>query len=259
MLRPGEGHLYLESTELLGSEDQPSPVRRDLFGQLSEQERDRFRRYLFAKDRDLFLLAHGLLRNLLTAYCPEARPCEWEFTLGDYGKPGLAKDAGLQFSLSHAGQRAAILLTRSVPCGVDIEPLREVPQCLEVSKRFFAAGEHRAVTASDRPHRRFLEFWTAKEACAKTLGLGLKLDFGAFDLSTNTETLYLPGTGVEPVRRHRVYRQGFIRKGYCVAVGFLGEKTTLSVFEPGTMSFGDRCPPPLPSSPSRPCFHESSP
>jgi phosphopantetheinyl transferase len=247
--------LYLVSTELLGSEDQPSPVRRDLSGLLSRQEHDRFRRYLFAKDRDLYLLAHGLLRNLLTAYCPEARPWEWEFTLGDYGKPKLATNAEFQFNLSHAGQRAAVLLTRSVPCGVDIEPIREVPQCLEVSKRFFAAGEHRAVMTSDRPDRRFLEFWTAKEACAKTLGLGLKLDFGAFDLSTSTETLYLPETGIEPVRRHRVYRRGFIRKGYSVAVAFLGEKTTLSVFEPGTMLFGDGYPPPLSSSPSRPCFH----
>ncbi len=248
MLRPTEGHLYLVGTELLGSEDQPSPVRRDLFDQLSGQEHERFRRYLFVKDRDLFLLAHGLLRNLLTAYCPEVRPWEWEFTLGDYGKPSLAKDAGLQFSLSHAGQRAAILLTRSVPCGVDIEPLREVPQCLVVSRQFFAAGEHQAVMASDRPHRRFLEFWTSKEACAKTLGLGLKLDFGAFDLSTSAETLYLPENGVEPVRRYCVYRRGFIRQGYCVAVAFLGEKTTLSVFDPGTMLFGDGRPPPLPSS-----------
>ena len=255
LLPPGEGHLYLASTDMLGPEECPTPLRGNLLDQLSRQERERFNRYLFPKDRDLHLLAHGLLRNLLTAYYPDFRPREWEFVSGDHGKPQLAALAEIQFNLSHAGQRVAVLLTRSTPCGVDIEPVRKVPSCLELSQRYFTNDEHRAVKTSDCPDWCFLEFWTAKEACAKTLGLGMKLDFGAFDLSTGAETLDLPETGVEPIRQHRVHRQGFIRKGYCVAAAFLGEKTKLSVFEPGTTLFGDGNPPPLSSLPARARFN----
>jgi 4'-phosphopantetheinyl transferase len=233
---PGQGraHLWLASTDRLGPEERPSPLRRSLLSRLSAAEHERLSRYLFAKDRDLYLLAHGLLRSLLSAYHPAVAPRDWRFSRGDHGKPALCSDLGIELSLSHAGRRAAILVTRSVPCGVDIEPLREVPHCIDIAERFFAAGEHRAVREAEQPDRRFLELWTAKEACAKSLGLGLQMDLSSLDLSGGAEAVTLPSWPAHPIHRH-----GFIDRGYSVAVAFVRRAMTLSVFDPLPRLFGN--------------------
>ena len=81
---------------------------------LSADELDRANRFHFTADRTHFIVARGLLRNLLAAYlginCAELR-----FSYGAKGKPFLLLDGRTQinFNLSHSHGRAAFEIGRA--------------------------------------------------------------------------------------------------------------------------------------------------
>ena len=84
-------------------------------------ELTRANRFHFTKDRNHFVVARGLLRNLLAAYlgvnCAELR-----FSYGAQGKPFLLLDgqAQINFNISHSDGRAAFAFTRGRDLGVDL-------------------------------------------------------------------------------------------------------------------------------------------
>ncbi len=57
--------------------------------------------------------------------------------------------------------------------GVDLEPLREVPDLAGVAACAFRPGELSAFRAAGGDSRAFLRLWTRKEALLKALGIGL--------------------------------------------------------------------------------------
>src|SRR5215208_1046769 len=70
---------------------------------LSADERARYRTFVRAADRDLFLAARVLVRRSLSRYSDIA-PAEWIFRRSRHGRPEIANPAaptGLRFSLSH--------------------------------------------------------------------------------------------------------------------------------------------------------------
>src|SRR4051794_29427135 len=69
---------------------------------LSEEERERARRFRFEHLRQEFTVAHWALRVLLGRYlwCAAERI---RFTPGSHGKPALADPVGVDFNLSHSG------------------------------------------------------------------------------------------------------------------------------------------------------------
>jgi 4'-phosphopantetheinyl transferase len=146
---------------------------------LSAEERDRCCRFVRAADRARYAQAHGFLRQRLSRFAAVA-PSEWQFTRGEFGRPAIAgpiAGMGLEFNLSHTLDWAAAVITRGVPCGIDIEIIRPVPQMLDIARTRFAPEEFRALEQLDdktRP-RRFFELWTEKEAWVKACGRGLSL------------------------------------------------------------------------------------
>ena len=78
------------------------------------------------------------------------------------GKPFFPA-AELHFSLSHGGGFAAALIADN-PCGVDIEPIRELPE------RLYARCMHPDEIAAGMD---FFEVWTKKECLAKLEGAGM--------------------------------------------------------------------------------------
>ena len=68
---------------------------------LDRQEQERMQRFHFAADSERYAVAHGNLRRILGAYlnlAPE-RLC---FRNNQFGKPELAGETSLKFSLSHS-------------------------------------------------------------------------------------------------------------------------------------------------------------
>ena len=159
--------------------DQPEALVADLATVLSADERERAARFMFARDRRQFTVTRACLRVLL-AGCRDERAAAIRFAYAQHGKPSLAPDASrpaVHFSVSHAGNLALIALTGDAPLGIDVEPVRSLPDMFAIASRFFTAAEAQTIAAAS-PHERDLAFflcWTRKEAFSKALGDGLTL------------------------------------------------------------------------------------
>lgn len=159
-----------------------------LIALLAPDERDRARCFRFERDREAFIVARGTLRLVLSRYLGIA-PEDLVFRYGDHGKPELAMDSDVQFNLSHAGDVALIAVARSRQLGVDVEPIRALPDADRIVERFFSSREvavYRSLPSPARPEA-FFTCWTRKEAFIKALGDGLTHPLDAFDVTVCPE------------------------------------------------------------------------
>ena len=155
---------------------------------LDPSERARWQNFVFAHDRHLYLVAHGLLRWALSAAMPAVAPAEWRFRVGAYGRPvldGPGETASVTFSVSHTAGRAAVAIGVG-RTGLDVEARRGPDDtALAAAAAAFAPAE-RAWLQRQAPARRAvaaLRLWTLKEAFAKACGLGLHLPFESFSFA----------------------------------------------------------------------------
>jgi len=167
--------------------DCDAPVLSRLETTLSSDEMARANRFVFATDRNHFVAARGILRELLGAYLVR-RPAELKFRYGNRGKPALdanASDSDLQFNLSHSGGLAIYAFSLGRRLGVDVERIRPELAGEDIARRYFAApevAELQALPTHLRPEGFFL-CWTRKEAYVKAHGAGLSLPLDSFTVS----------------------------------------------------------------------------
>jgi 4'-phosphopantetheinyl transferase len=179
---------------------------------LSDDERQRARRYRHDRDRRRFVVARGRLRQLLGERLG-VPPAAVELACGRNGKPALAPrfaGSGWRFNVSHCGEIALYALSRRREVGVDVEAVRVLEEGDEIARRFFSRREvaaYRALAPRDRPLG-FFNCWTRKEAFVKALGVGLSLHLERFDVSL------APG---EPARLLRIERGLSERAGWRLA------------------------------------------
>lgn len=152
----------------------------ELWPVLSPAEKERAERYRFLRDKDNFIIRHGMLRALLGAYV-EDLPSRLNFTIGSNGKPKLHTRFGekeVYFNLSHSGDVALCGFTGSCPIGVDVEFVHPVPDCEQIAREFFTPTEAESLKALPEESRtnRFFDLWTRKEALVKATGAGLAND-----------------------------------------------------------------------------------
>lgn len=151
---------------------------------LSPEEQRRHERFAFEGDRRRYLVTRAMLRSVLSRYV-DVHPGRWTFRENAYGRPEISAPAGaatVTFNLAHTEGLIACLVGRPAPIGVDVEWCGRVVEPLALAHRFFAPSEAAALRATPRSRRRrrFLEYWTLKEAYAKARGRGLALPFDAF-------------------------------------------------------------------------------
>lgn len=154
---------------------------------LSDDERERARRFCFTRDRERFVAARGVLRTILGRYLGMA-PEQLQLSYGPHGKPHLASgpDAGnLQFNLSHSQGLVLCAFARNRRVGVDVEFVRAMPDATQIAARFFSSNEHQVLLAlpADQRQEAFFNCWTRKEAFIKAIGDGLVLPLDQFDVS----------------------------------------------------------------------------
>lgn len=166
---------------------------------LSADERARRDRFVFARDRRDFAVAHALLRIRLSSHAPRPRGA-WQFTTGAHGKPELDVHtaAQLSFNLSHTDGLVACAIAREGDIGIDVETIDRVADDSDVARRYFSASEAAAIErcAPDARRMRFIELWTLKEAYIKAVGEGLSrpLDSFAFEFEED-DTLRFHASG----------------------------------------------------------------
>src|SRR5881394_833913 len=88
------------------------------YATLSDDERSRAARFRFERDRQRFVVARGVLRELLGRYL-DIDPGQIRFVYNAFGKPELHPDfgGGLNFNLAHSADLALIAIARDARVG----------------------------------------------------------------------------------------------------------------------------------------------
>jgi 4'-phosphopantetheinyl transferase len=190
---------------------------------LSVDEAKRAARFIFERDKNRFIIAHGRMRELLGRYVG-IEPARLAFACSTHGKPFLAASAfernengkgnmppaaahntiagagngnggdggnggngdrrpPLFFNLSHSHDLACLAISGDFVLGVDIEKIGPVPP--ENIERFFSKREQDELAALKGYDRRegFFNCWVRKEAFVKAVGEGLSMPLESFSVS----------------------------------------------------------------------------
>ena len=163
---------------------------------LSEQERLKMARLRRLDDQQRFLLGRAALRSLIGQILGK-KPNSVKLSLGDHGKPALAKnnldqDQQLHFNLAHSGDLVLLAFHRWHPVGVDVEQHRRALDWQAIAERYFPADcyQELACMAASKQHQAFFQQWCRMEAALKALGLGLA---GLETLNQANKSNILPG------------------------------------------------------------------
>jgi 4'-phosphopantetheinyl transferase len=212
--------------------DREAQVLHDLEAALSPDERARAERFHFARDRQRFVAARGLLRSLLGKYLCQA-PAGLEFSYEPYGKPSLSganAASGLSFNLAHSAELAVYAISRHRNLGVDVERIKPESAGEDIARRFFSAREVNDLQTLPPESRiqAFFNCWTRKEAYLKATGMGLQTPLDSFSVTL------LPGEpaqflGEAEARWHlAAFRPA---EGYAAAVVYDGAPAPLEIYK----------------------------
>jgi len=201
--------------------DVPAAARANFASTLSPLETERAARFHFARHRDRFIAARGLLRSLLGHYL-QIVPSKIEFDYGPNGKPllpGAFAKEQLHFNLTHSEDLALIAVARGEPVGVDVERIRTLSDADELVSRFFSVRENASfqkLPESQRPAA-FFNLWTRKEAWLKATGEGIAHSLSQVDVTflpaEPARILALPdnsGPGSDWALRELIPATGFV-------------------------------------------------
>ena len=113
-----------------------------LYATLTPDERTRSARFHFERDRERFIVARGVLRDLLGRYL-QVEPGKIRFVYNAFGKPDLGPEFAnrLKFNLSHSAGLALIAIATASDVGVDLEYIRAQSDYADIARRFFSADE----------------------------------------------------------------------------------------------------------------------
>jgi 4'-phosphopantetheinyl transferase len=154
---------------------------------LSDDERERARRFHFQEDRDRYVAARAALRDILSRYL-QTPPAAIKFRYSPHGKPALSDphaSDGLSFNLSHSHEVALYAVAGSRAVGIDVERVREGNEVEDIARHFFSPEEVSALNGLPGGRRAsgFFDCWTRKEAYIKARGEGLSRPLNSFTVS----------------------------------------------------------------------------
>ena len=169
--------------------DLPTTEIERLAAFLSTDEIARANKFHFLEHKRRFIVARGILRQLLGNYL-QISPNKIEFEYSDRGKPRLAASMGnssIQFNVSHSLEYALYGFTNNHLIGIDLEFLREMKDATELAKRFFTNQEFQLIAnlTYEEQQKAFFQLWTAKEAYLKAIGTGLSDSLTEIELTFN--------------------------------------------------------------------------
>jgi 4'-phosphopantetheinyl transferase len=146
---------------------------------LSADECRRADRFLRQSRRQMFEVAHALVRQALSQYADVA-PGDWSFATNRWGRPEIAgpvREKRFSFSLSHTHGLVACAIAAGVECGVDVESMTRAGDPLRIARRVLSARELTDLETqpSETKQSRLLEYWTLKEAYLKARGVGMSV------------------------------------------------------------------------------------
>jgi len=180
-LRNGEMQIWRVSV------DHPPVALGLLSTYLSAEEAARAERFVFPRDKNLFIAGRGMLRVILGRYLGMP-PRSLSLQKGHHKKPFVSTDSGkppLQFNMSHSHGLALYAFALRGQVGIDLEKLQPDFATEEVAEQFFSPKEQEELLGLPPESRvqGFFNCWTRKEAYVKATGEGLYVPLDSFDVS----------------------------------------------------------------------------
>lgn len=180
VLHPEEVHLWF-----LFPDQVRSPALLSAYESLmSRDERERHRRFYFARHRHQYLLTRALVRTTLSRYL-RLDPKALGFTQNPYGRPEVMQPGGvppIRFNLSHTDGLIVCAVVLEVDIGVDVENIDRMSGAPDIADRCFSPEEAAALRDAghgEKPER-FCDLWTLKESYIKARGMGLSIPLDRF-------------------------------------------------------------------------------
>lgn len=180
-----QAHLWLIYPDMITDPD----ILKSFHAILSDEEQEQHRKFVFEKDRYIYLVAHAFVRFCLSQYA-EVEPAEWIFRKNRYGKPytdHCINGLPLKYNLSHTHGLIACIVTLQHEVGVDVERIVQDESRIEIAESYFSDIEYDVLAALsfDDQNRRFYDYWTLKEAYIKAKGAGLSIPLDSFVFNFN--------------------------------------------------------------------------
>jgi 4'-phosphopantetheinyl transferase len=141
---------------------------------LSPSDQEKAARFRFPDDRTRFLAGRALLAKMLDHFVdPQADLTQ--LTVTEAGRPILPTPAGVEFSISHAGELVMVALATGTRVGVDVERTERPLDFEGLARRIFNDRDLHAFLElpPDERVNAFFRAWTGKEAILKARGVGL--------------------------------------------------------------------------------------
>ena len=194
--------------------DVPPETSARLYTTLTPDERTRSARFRFERDQQRFIVARGVLRDLLGRYL-QIQPGKISFVYNAFGKPDLGPEFAnrLKFNLSHSAGLALIAIATASNVGIDLEYIRRQSDYADIARRFFSAPEVDYLIAlpSHLYAEAFFSCWTKKEAYLKACGGSLAIPLNSVSVPLTTDPahtpvdLYVASKDIVPAKRWSLY------------------------------------------------------
>lgn len=152
---------------------------------MSPKEQEYVNRFVNYDDRMRSATGKILTRKLLAHYMniPQEKV---KLSKSNYGKPMLENnhDFSLSFNVSHSGKVVLVAMARGRIVGIDVERQHSMPDYLSLAKNFFTDKEFEIISNANNEEL-FFDYWTAKEAYVKAIGMGLNKELNSFEIRGN--------------------------------------------------------------------------
>ena len=158
---------------------------------LAPQEHARAARFGREALRRRYIVGRASLRCALGEHLGVV-PAAVPIVRGRRGRPQLAGESDLDFNISHTEGVALIGIARGSRIGVDVEHADRAVNADGLARKFLKSSEQATLASLDEAarRRRFLRYWTCKEAMSKATGDGLSAPFRELEVALG-ETLEL--------------------------------------------------------------------
>ncbi len=197
------------------------PAEESFWRVLSSDEQERAARFHFPEHRDAFVVAHGMLRHILSGYgCGAAGALR--YATAEFGKPSLDGGGDVRFNLSHSGELALVAVAREREVGVDVEQWKEDIEHLDLAGYVFSPAERETLRGLGEEERvaGFFAAWSRKEAYIKASGHGITRGLDHFDvtLAPGSPARLLDDRNDAGFAERWVMRDVAVPKGYSAAL-----------------------------------------
>jgi 4'-phosphopantetheinyl transferase len=196
--------------------------------ELDPAERAKAASFAFAADRHRYLVAHVLLRRVLSAYtsippgdlllrrepCPQCGGPNGRPVLAGSALAGSAQAAGdsPEFSLAHSGD-AVLITVAGQPAGIDVE--QDPHGCMCSMTSAMHAADAAAVAALPEPerHEAIIGWWVLAEAVLKCTGEGIAHGLDGFPVISGSAGTPVHGCSATSVASPPGYRAALALAG----------------------------------------------